>query len=77
VETLAAGIQRQKLEVMTLPFDQLESGLIIDQPVKTEAGLLLIAKGQVLSQAILMRLLAAEEAGIIKGPVRVFRLTRL
>jgi response regulator RpfG family c-di-GMP phosphodiesterase len=77
IETLIAGIQRQKLEVMTLPFDQLEPGLIIDQPINTKAGLLLIAKGQVLSQAILMRLLAAEESGIIKGSVRVFRLTRL
>jgi response regulator RpfG family c-di-GMP phosphodiesterase len=77
VETLAAGIQRQKLEVMTLPFSQLEPGLIIDQPVKTKAGLLLIAKGQVLSQAVLLRLLAAEESGVISGSVRVFRLTRL
>ena len=77
VETLTAGIQRQKLEVMTLPISQLEPGLIIDQPIKTDAGLLLVAKGQVLSQAMLMRLLAAEESEIIKGPVRVFRLTQL
>ena len=77
VETLAAGIQRQKLEVMTLPIDQLQPGLIIDQPINTEAGLLLVAKGQVLSQAMLLRLLAAEESAIIKGPVRVFRLTQL
>jgi response regulator RpfG family c-di-GMP phosphodiesterase len=76
VETLAASINRQKLEVMTLPFHQLVPGLIIDQPVKTKAGLLLIAKGQVLSQAMLMRLLAAEESGIAKGPIRVFRLTQ-
>ena len=77
VETLTAGIQRQKLEVMTLELNQLEPGLIIDQPVQTEAGLLLIAKGQVLSQAMLLRLLAAEESGVVKGPVRVFRLTQL
>ncbi len=77
VETLAAGIQQQKLEVMTLPFDQLEPGLIIDQPIKTQAGLLLIAKGQVLSQAMLFRLLAAEESGIVSGPIRVFRLSHI
>jgi hypothetical protein len=77
VETLSAGTRRQKLEVMTLPISDLQPGLILDQPVRTSAGLLLIAKGQVLSQAVLMRLLAAEESGIVSGPIRVFRLTQL
>lgn len=77
VETLAAGTQRQKLEVMTLPISELQPGLILDQPVRTSAGLLLIAKGQVLSQAVLMRLMAAEESGIVAGPIRVFRLIQL
>jgi response regulator RpfG family c-di-GMP phosphodiesterase len=77
VETLTTVIQRQKLEIMTLPLDQLKPGLVLDQPVRTEAGLLMIAKGQVLSQTMLMRLYAAYESGIVKGPVRVFRLTQL
>ncbi len=77
VETLAAGTRRQKLEVMTLPINELQPGLILDQPVQTSAGLLLIAKGQVLGQAVLLRLLAAEESGIVSGPIRVFRLTQL
>lgn len=76
VETLASGTRQQNLEVMMLEIDDLQPGLILDQPVHTKAGLLLIAKGQVLSQAVLMRLLAAEESGIVKGPVRVFRLNQ-
>lgn len=75
VETLASNALRQKLKVMTLPISELEPGLILDQPVQTPAGLLLIAKGQVLSQAVLLRLLAAEECGIVSGPIRVFSIT--
>ncbi len=77
VEILAAGALRQKLKVMTLPISQLEPGLILDQPVQTAAGLLLIAKGQVLSPAVLLRLLAADESGIVSGPIRVFKITQL
>jgi response regulator RpfG family c-di-GMP phosphodiesterase len=77
VETLASGASRQKLKVMTLPIYELEPGLILDQPVQTAAGLLLIAKGQILSPAVLLRLLAAEESGIVSGPIRVFKITQL
>ncbi|MEW8562163.1 MAG: histidine kinase, partial [Candidatus Thiodiazotropha sp.] len=75
VETLALGSQNRKVEVMTLPIDRLEPGLILDQPIKTNAGTLLVAKGQVLSQAVLFRLLAAAESGIVSSEVRVFRVT--
>jgi response regulator RpfG family c-di-GMP phosphodiesterase len=75
VETLLQGSQNRKVEVMTLPIDQLEPGLILDQPIKTQAGTLLVAKGQVLSQAVLFRLLAAQESGIVSDTVRVFRVT--
>ncbi|MEW8658973.1 MAG: HD domain-containing phosphohydrolase [Candidatus Thiodiazotropha endolucinida] len=75
VETLALGSQDRKVEVMTLPIDKLEPGLILDQPIKTQAGTLLVAKGQALSQAVLFRLLAAEESGIVSGSVRVFKVT--
>ncbi|MEJ2591453.1 MAG: response regulator [Candidatus Thiodiazotropha sp.] len=76
VESLEIGSKHQKLEVLTLPIDELKPGLILDQPVATESGLLLIAKGQVLSQATLLRLLAAQESGIISGKFRVFRVTQ-
>ncbi|WP_442871456.1 HD domain-containing phosphohydrolase [Candidatus Thiodiazotropha sp. CDECU1] len=75
VETLALGSQNRKVEVMTLPIDKLEPGLILDQPIKTEAGTLLVAKGQTLSQAVLFRLLAAQESGVVSGLVRVFKVT--
>jgi response regulator RpfG family c-di-GMP phosphodiesterase len=77
VETLSVGAKNQKLEVLNLSIDELEPGLILDQPVSTESGVLLIAKGQVLSQAVLFRLLAAQESGIVGGKIRVFRITQL
>jgi response regulator RpfG family c-di-GMP phosphodiesterase len=76
VETLDIGAKHQKLEVLTLPIHELKPGLILDQPIATKSGLLLIAKGQVLSQAVLLRLLAAQESGIIDGRFRVFRITQ-
>ncbi len=45
--------------------------------MRTAAGLLLIAKGQTLSNAFLLWLLAAEESGIVSGPIRVLRITHL
>ncbi|MCU7842393.1 MAG: response regulator [Candidatus Thiodiazotropha sp. (ex Monitilora ramsayi)] len=77
VETLAIGSKNQKLEVLNLAIAELEPGLILDQPVSTESGVLLIAKGQVLSQAVLFRLLAAEESGVVNGKIRVFRITQM
>jgi response regulator RpfG family c-di-GMP phosphodiesterase len=75
VETLLQGSRNRKVEVLTLAIDELEPGLILDQPIKTQAGTLLVAKGQVLSQAVLFRLLAAQESGIVSDQVRVFRVT--
>jgi response regulator RpfG family c-di-GMP phosphodiesterase len=75
VETLLQGSRNRKVEVMTLSIDELEPGLILDQPIKTQAGTLLVAKGQVLSQAVLFRLLAAQESGIVTDQIRVFRVT--
>ncbi len=77
VETLATSTRRQRIEVLTLPISELTPGLILDQPIRTGGGLLLVAKGQVLSQAILLRLFAAEESGIVSGTIRVYRVTAL
>jgi len=74
VETLALSSRHQKLEVLTLPINDLQPGLILDQPITSQAGLLLVAKGQVLSHAVLLRLLAAQESGVISGRFRVFRI---
>lgn len=74
VETLALSSRHQKLEVLTLPINDLQPGLILDQPITSPAGLLLVAKGQVLSHAALLRLLAAQESGVISGRFRVFRI---
>lgn len=76
VETLALSSKHQKLEVVTLSIDELQPGLILDQPIITHAGMLLVAKGQVLSQAVLLRLLAAYESGIVEGRIRAFRVLR-
>jgi len=74
VETLSLSSRHQKLEMLNLPIDELQPGMILDQPIKSQAGMLLVAKGQVLSQMVLLRLLAALESGIISGSVRVFRI---
>ncbi|MCU7867559.1 MAG: response regulator [Candidatus Thiodiazotropha sp. (ex Lucinoma borealis)] len=77
VEALSLGSKNRKVEVLTLPISKLEPGLILDQPINTEAGILLVAKGQALSQAVLFRLMAAEESGIISGTFRVFKITQM
>ncbi|MCU7891650.1 MAG: response regulator [Candidatus Thiodiazotropha sp. (ex Ustalcina ferruginea)] len=77
VEALSLGSQNRKVEVLTLPVSKLVPGLILDQPINTEAGILLVAKGQALSQAVLFRLMAAEESGIISGTFRVFKITQM
>jgi response regulator RpfG family c-di-GMP phosphodiesterase len=74
VETLALSSRHQKLEVLTLAINELQPGMILDQPITSQAGMLLVAKGQVLSHAVLLRLLAAEESGVISGRFRVFRI---
>ncbi|MCU7925091.1 MAG: response regulator [Candidatus Thiodiazotropha sp. (ex Dulcina madagascariensis)] len=74
VETLSLGSQHRKVEILTLPIDQLEPGFILDQPIRSQGGALLVAKGQTLSQAVLLRLIAANDSGIVSGAVRVFRV---
>ncbi|MCU7906974.1 MAG: response regulator [Candidatus Thiodiazotropha sp. (ex Epidulcina cf. delphinae)] len=75
VETLSLGSRNRKVEILTLPIDQLEPGFILDQPIRTKGGVLLVAKGQTLSQAVLFRLIAAQDSSVFSGAVRVFRVT--
>jgi hypothetical protein len=77
VEALSLGAKNRKVEVLTLPVKKLEPGFILDQPITAEAGTLLVAKGQVLSRAVLLRLVAAEESGAISGDFRVFKVTQM
>ncbi len=78
VETLMQGSKNRKLEILDLPLDQLEPGLIIDQPIKSNAGALLLAKGQTLSQAMVFKLKSAVESKALnEQTIRVFRITQL
>jgi response regulator RpfG family c-di-GMP phosphodiesterase len=78
VEILAQGSKNRKVEILNLPINQLEAGLIADQPIKTKAGTLLVAKGQPLSQAIIIKLITAYERGVLPdNRVKVFRITQL
>jgi len=61
---------------MTLPINKLKPGMILDQNIVSAAGALLVAKGQELSTAVLLRMAVSEENAIITGPVRVLLLTR-
>jgi response regulator RpfG family c-di-GMP phosphodiesterase len=76
VQALVAGEGGASFEVMNLPITKLKPGMILDQNIFSESGTLLVAKGQELSMAVLLRLAASEENEIISGPVRVLVVTR-
>ena len=76
VQALIAGEGGSSFEVMTLPLTKLKPGMILDQNIVSAAGALLVAKGQELSTAVLLRMAVSEENAIITGPVRVLLLTR-
>ncbi len=76
VQALVAGKGGASFEVMSLPITKLKPGMILDQNIRSAAGTLLVAKGQELSTAVLLRLISTEENGIISGPVRVLLVTK-
>lgn len=76
VQALIAGRGGASFEVMTLPITKLKPGMILDQNIHSIAGTLLVAKGQELSTAVLLRLISSEENEIISGPVRVLLVTK-
>jgi hypothetical protein len=76
VQALIAGRGGASFEVMTLPITKLKPGMILDQNIHSVAGTLLVAKGQELSTAVLLRLISSEENEIISGPVRVLLVTK-
>ncbi len=71
VQALIAGKGGARFEVMTLPITRLKPGMILDQNIYSASGTLLVARGQELSTAVLLRLISSEENDIISGPVRV------
>ncbi|MBW9261239.1 MAG: response regulator [Candidatus Thiodiazotropha sp. (ex. Lucinisca nassula)] len=76
VEILIQGSMNRKVEILNLPLDQLEPGMIVDQPIKTNAGALLLAKGQPLSQAMVFKLKVAYDREVLpETSFRVFRIT--
>ncbi len=76
VQALVAGEGGASFEVMNLPITKLKPGMILDQNIFSASGTLLVAKGQELSMAVVLRLVASEENDIISGPVRVLVVTR-
>lgn len=76
VQALVAGEGGASFEVMTLPITKLNPGMILDQNIFSVGGTLLVAKGQELSMAVLLRLASSEENEVISGPVRVLVVTR-
>jgi response regulator RpfG family c-di-GMP phosphodiesterase len=77
VEALSMGAKNRKVEVLNLPVNKMETGYILDQPIIAESGTLLVAKGQALSRAVLLRLVASEASGVISGEFRVFKITQI
>jgi response regulator RpfG family c-di-GMP phosphodiesterase len=78
VEIFIQGSMNRKVEILNLPLDQLEPEMIVDQPIRTNAGSLLLAKGQPLSQAMVFKLKAAFDREVLPDTeFRVFRITQL
>ncbi|MES9978665.1 MAG: HD domain-containing phosphohydrolase [Candidatus Thiodiazotropha sp. 6PLUC5] len=78
VEILIQGSKNRKVEILNLSISQLEPDLIVDQPIKTLAGAVLVAKGQPISKAMVFKLKAADEREVMpKTTIRVFRITQL
>jgi len=73
---LGVSVYSTSFEVMNLPITKLRPGMILDQNIYSSIGTLLVAKGQELSTAVLLRLISSEENEIIAGPVRVLLVTR-
>lgn len=76
VQALIAGKGGASFEVKTLPITKLRPGMILDEDIRSVSGTLLVAKGQELSTAVLLRLISSEENEIISGPVRVLLVTK-
>jgi len=76
VQALIAGKGGASFEVKTLPIAKLKPGMILDEDIRSVSGPLLVAKGQELSTAVLLRLISSEENEIISGPVRVLLVVK-
>lgn len=76
VRALALGESgNQQIELLSLPVEKLEAGMILDQPIRSRAGAPLVTKGQEINAPIKMRLLVARETGVISGTFKVIRIT--
>ncbi|MBL3527669.1 MAG: response regulator [gamma proteobacterium endosymbiont of Lamellibrachia anaximandri] len=72
VKALAAGDDdSMAVKVMKLPISRLAPEMILDQNILSHGEILLVAKGQELSQAVILRLQASEKNEIITGPIQV------
>jgi len=71
VQALVASKGGASVDIMSLPITSLKPNMILDQNIISTTGALLVAKGQELSPAILLRLASSEENGAISGPVQV------
>jgi CheY-like chemotaxis protein len=58
-------------QLKTVSVSRLEAGMIIDQDLRTQAGLLLVGRGQLVTSAVLARLANFSRCGAIEGTVRV------
>ncbi|MBI4881559.1 MAG: response regulator [Planctomycetes bacterium] len=54
-----------------LPVDELRVGMVLDEDLRNTGNMLLVAKGQEVSQSMLERLKNYERMGSLEGPVRV------
>jgi response regulator RpfG family c-di-GMP phosphodiesterase len=75
VDALAdVRLERSMYHSLVQPIDQLETGMIIDQDVRTHAGQLLAGRGQEISYPMLVRLNNFHHKGSVPEAIRVLAL---
>ena len=61
-----------KFSVQSLSIQELETGMILGEEIKTNTGLLMVAQGQEINQVMLQRLTMLLKAEVIKEKLKVF-----
>ena len=64
-------IEQGQEKVLTLGATDLRTGMVIDESLLDDTGVLLVASGQEVTEAMLLRLRSYASRGIVQEPFRV------
>ncbi|MBS1852994.1 MAG: response regulator [Acidobacteria bacterium] len=63
--------EEEEAEARTCPIEELATGMVLNQEVRTQGGLLIVAKGQEVTYPLILKLKNFHEKGAIEGSVGV------